>query len=455
MSQAITKQLNYTTKPSAPKGRRFKRTIPSIGNNSVSGYAFGDEISFYVPVASNQVWDGQTAYLNFSLSYNIAASGGNVTANAQSVAWDYQAGSAIRSISIYGSGGQLIETIDRYGALTNLLYDCQLSQSEMIGLSATIGSNDDDLTTAELRLGTSLPHAQVNSGSNTTFTHSFSIPILSSIFQLSETYFPSYLCSDDIKVVIQLDTQVNALVIPSATNSTVSAVTFKNPQIHLDYLELDPSAIQQMNSVFAGGEVVLHSSSYRCFETPLTSGTQGSWSAILPCKAMSVKSLFTIFRRLGVTAVAEGYTQTSRTNPLNGASSTWHYEVGGERHPQRPMTTDVADGMTEYATELNKAFHAWGDVLMNGQLTRECYLSDETVAVGNLPSARGFAIGLNFTKVRGSNDIILSGTDFSKVTSYLSGNFTNAIVGDQTVDTWAFHDILIVIDQNGIVTSKF
>jgi hypothetical protein len=56
--------------------------------------------------------------------------------------------------------------------------------------------------------------------------------------------------------------------------------------------------------------------------------------------------------------------------------------------------------------------------------------------------------------VRNADDVVLSGLDLSKVSSYLEANFTTAVTGDQTVDTFVYHDMLIVIDQNGIVSAK-
>lgn len=455
MSQAITKQMNYTTKPSAPKGRRFTRSLNSLGNNPSSGYSMSDEITFYIPAGNaNQVWDGQTAYLNFILQLQLTAGGGDVAANAQSVRFDYTASSIINRIDVYGSGDQVIETISNYAALANLLYDTQLSQSDAIGLSTMIGTTDGDGTVANNRLGVSLTNsATVTDGNTGTTSFEFSIPILSSVFALSEKYFPAYLCSSDFKVVITLNSQAHAFVIPVVNNSTV-VCKILNPQIKIDYIELDPSAIQQMNSVFSGGEVVLHSSSYRNYTTTIADATSGSWNAILPAKQMSCKAIFTIFRTIGTTGVAAGYTQSSRTNPFTGASSWFAYQIGGERYPQKPLQSNVSSGVSEFHSELSKALHAYGDLQMNGVLSRQCYTSASTVAANNLPSIRGFAIGLNTSQVRGADDVILSGLDLSKVTTYLEANFTTAIAGQQTVDTYLYHDMLIVIDQNGNVSSK-
>lgn len=457
MSVAITKPLNYSTKSSAPRARRYTRVLPSLGNNPSSGYGFGDEIQWFVPCGlANQVFDGRTASLQFTLHVEIDADGGNIPANTMKVAWDYQAGSAINRLDTYGSGGQLLESISRYSALTNLLYDLELSQNELQGLSSMIGSWDGDTKAEHNRVGKDLVggHAEIVDGQGIECDWTFSIPLVSSIFALSEKYFPAYLAGDDMKIQILLNTLKDALVITDHPDAVITA-SIRNPHLVIDYLELEPAAIEQMNGVFGGGEVILHSSSYHTYETTLADQTNGTWNSILPCKAMSVKALFSIFRNLGVTSVINGYTQSVRTNPFTGSGSSFSYSVGGERHPHRPLQTVVDESVSEYFTELTKAIHSYGDLLANGCLTRKCFESSRTVVVADTPDKRGFAIGMNLSALHGADDVVLSGLDLSKVTTYLEGNVTQPVVGNQTVNTFALHDVLIVIDSNGMMSAKW
>lgn len=137
---AITKDLQYTMKPSSVKGKRYTRVIPSLSSRT---YNFGDTVIFQIPAGMrNQVMDGSTGYLRFTLRMNVAAAGGAVAANAFNARFDYTAASAIRRIDLYGSGGALLESIDNYSVLANILYDVTHSQSELIGLSSMIGTTD-------------------------------------------------------------------------------------------------------------------------------------------------------------------------------------------------------------------------------------------------------------------------------------------------------------------------
>lgn len=450
MATAITRQLNYALKPTAPRGIRTKRVIPSVGSNPSAGIAMGETVIFYLPAGlANTVMDGQTAYLKFNLqTTSVATAAANHT-----VSTDFTASSIIRRLDVYGPGGSLLESVDRYGTLANVLYDLSCSASEMYGQSPLIGSSDG-MANTDNRTGYSIAQTHAAAGTVTNNTI-FCIPLISGLFQLQESYFPLYACSDDFRLEIVLDTQVNAFVIPGTAGITSTTCTIINPEVHVDFIQIEPSVIEQMQSVYAGRDLVLHGSSYHTYETTIPDATSGTYNSVLPCKAMSAKALLSTFRTLGTTAVPQGFTQSARTNPFIGALSTWNLNVGGIRCPQRPITASRAGDVSEFFAEAQKSYHALNDLQMTGSINRTGYTSATTVAVGDAPRNRAFFLGLNLNQLRGQNDSILSGMDLSKATSMHEANFVTAIAGMQTLDTFVFHDVLFVVDSNGMVTSKW
>ena len=455
MATAITKESQYVLKPEAVRAKRYQRVIPSLGNNPNNGYQFGDTVLFYLPGGlRNQVMDGQTAYLRFNLRFTVAAAGGNIAANAQDVTFDHTASSIIRRLDIYGSGGALIESIDNYNALANVLYDVSHTQSELRGLSTLIGSSDGT-TAADNRLGLLMSNrAQILNGNTETVDYLFSIPILSSIFQLSEKYFPIYALGDDIRVEVILDTQVRSLVYTPVANATVTITGIFNPEIIVDYLEMQESARIQMESLYQPGGLMLHSTSYHNYQTSITVNTTNNFNTILPAKVKSAKNALIIFRELGATAVQDAYTQSVRSNPFTGALSQFNLQVGGMRVPQRPITANRANDVSEFFAELQKAFHALGDVRFSGCLDYTCYLSRDNVTNATSPAAAGFVVGINLDTLVRQTDAIMSGMEMDKVTTYLEANFQNATQA-LTVDTWIHHDVLLMVDAGGSLTSRY
>lgn len=455
---SIVKECQYTLKPESVRVKRYQRILPSLANNPNTGYSMGDSIIYYLPGGlPNTLADGKTAYLRFTLNVQYATDATGVNANAQAVAFDYTASSIIRRLDIYGPGGALISSLDRYNTLMTGIYDVSHSQSELIGLSTLVGCGGGNTTTALNRLGYSMTGPAANMAGNAAATNSqwvFTVPLVAPIFSGADKYIPLFACSDDFRIEVQLDTQAAAFVIPTVAHVTPTC-TIRNPVIIIDFLEMEPAATAQIASLYSGRDLVLHCEDWHNYETTILNGTTGAYSTILPSKVMSAKSALMAWRRLAVTGVAAGYTQSARTNPFTGASSTLNLSVGGERVPQRPITTNVAGDVSEHFAELQKSFHALNHVEFSGTLPIGCYTSDEDVAVGDLPSVRGYIAGINLDKLQGQSDVLLSGTDLSKVTTYIEADFTTAITGDQTMDTFIRHDSLLVISPEGVCVSKW
>jgi hypothetical protein len=288
-------------------------------------------------------------------------------------------------------------------------------------------------------------------GNSTTFYRNFSIPIISGLFSTSEKYFPLYATSsDDIRIVLKLDTQVNAFVIPDVNNSTVTC-NIVSPEIVVDLIELDSEAMGQVAGLYAGRDLVLHTTTYHCYESTIISGTSGQYTGVLPSKVMSAKNAIAVWRKSGTTGVQEGYSLSSFTNPFTGINSSFGLNVGGMRVPIRPIPVARASDVSSFFAELQKAFHGLHDLRLAGNLPYRTYVSSESVAVGDAPSVRGFIAGVNLDALHGQTDLLLSGTDFSKVSVYNEAYFTTAIDGNQLQDVFVYHDQLIKISPNGII----
>jgi hypothetical protein len=452
---AIVKEQQYSLKPSAVKAKRYTREIPSLGGTA-STYNMGDTAVFYLPAGlANTFMDGQTGYLKFTIVNTVVVTTADT---APVIACDFTGSSLIRSINIYGSGGALIESIDRYGTLANVLYDAQMSASAIHGQSPLIGSLDQDYTTANLRKGRNLNTGSATVAVGTGYQYyTLCIPLLSSLFGLSEKHFPLYACSsDDIRIEVQFDTAVNAFVIPTIANITSQTPTIFSPTIVVDYIEVDDMAMGQIKSLYAGRDLVVHSTSFHTYESTITAQTSGSYTQIIPSKVMSAKNILFTWRNLGTTAVSAGYTQSSRLNPFLGALSTFNINLGGLRVPNKPITVNKASDVSQFFAELQKSFHGFGDLRLGSGLGNTGYTSKTTPAVGDAPYLCSFVAGINLDQFRGQSDVLLSGYDMSKVTTYYEANFVTATPNAiTTCDAFVHHDVLLIIDANGSLTVKF
>lgn len=466
----LPKKANLGMKPSAPKARRTRRIFPSIGNNPSSGYTLGtDTITHYVAGGqANQLFDGSTAYLRFTLAYTITAgSGGSVPAGF-GLELDYTGLCIINRLDIY-HGSQLIESVSRLNLLANLLYDNCHCQSDLFGLSSQIGSmGNGDMVQTNNRRGTQMILPTTGSGlaanGSTTLYYNFCVPILSSIFCLSNSLFPSALLNDDIRLDFVLEPQNTAFVqTGTATNVASSVVKVYNPELSLDYIDVEPTAMEAILNTFRGHDCMLSSTSYHLYETQLQQNVAGGWNSILPCKVMSAKAYFAVFRDLGTTANPSnpGYwTLASRINPFYYKLSSFNLNIGGTRYPQRPITTTQDANIEEYAVETQKAFHSLWDTQYSGSINRIGYISNNystaTVIPYELPCYRAFMIGINLDNFKNQTDTMYTGIDLSKVSTYMEGNIGGvATPVTSTVSSFVLHDIILHIDPYGNLSSKY
>lgn len=463
---AISKEMNYSLKPSAVKCSRITRIITAVGNSATEGFATGqDTIIMYIPAGTPRTFlDGKSAYLKYTLGVNATTAAAQA-AGVHSVFFDYGGWSPIRRIDTFGSGGQLISSIDRYNTLMNCLHDTFYSQGDLAGLSSQLGTNEmrvADATTNyfnQARTGgrTYTNKTAVNTTTATTTYGTVSIPLMTELFGLSEKYTPVGLLSDDIRIEIVLDTTAAAAVVPTLADWTTNSIRIINPQLFIDYITVeDDAAMAQIVGAYGGQQVVIQSTTFHEYETTIPTGTTTNFTTILPCKAMSARYFLGTFRQLAISNVAAGYTQSAFSNPFATATSNFNLSLGGVLVPQTPITAAITGDISQFFASLQSCYHAMGSILANGQLTKTGYAStDALLVVTDLPAVRAFQVGIPLDTLRQNTDVMLSGVNLSGITSYINCNFALATTGLYTLSSWVYHDILLVINPDGTLVSKW
>ena len=474
MSVAITNQVSYTLKPTSIKANRKQIVLPSSNKTTFDD---GDTCVFYLPSLKSHVMDGHSAYLRFTAT---------ITGNGYV---DNTAQSFINRIQTYGAGGQLISDLQQYNVLANMMMDLQLSQSEKIGLSATLGTEDDyGATTAtttvtngsggQIGIG-AFPTAAVNNGAaftdltvttTPTLTNSnrkgrtltngssytFCIPLLHPIFTLSEKYWPCFAMSDDTRLEITWASVTEALV--SSTNYTIS-----NPEIIVDFIELDSSVFPLIEQTYSGRDLIIPAQDYRHYSSQIASGTSGNISQIIPAKQQSARAFWFSFRP-AETQVTAGYAVSSRVCPFYSVNYSFNLNIGGMKVPPHPIRTRVASELSEWFASTQTALHAFNALEMNGSINRTYYqaVSTQTGHQTGADSYRNaYALGINLDTLRGQSQTQNSGINLSSVSTYYEGYIGTAPVTSAnaaesySVDAYLLFDIMLVVDSSGLVSVRF
>lgn len=468
MSVAISSSLNYSLKPTSIKATRKQLVIPSSNKTTFSP---SDTCVLYVPSLRGHVMDGQSAYLRFTVTPTTT---GYVDNTAQSF---------INRIQTYGAGGQLISDLQQYNVLANMMMDLQLSQSEKIGLSATLGTEDDYLSTkalnrtgAQVAIG-GLPVAAVADDAEFTdlsiehtnsnrkgmavtdaTAYTFCIPLLHPMFTLSEKYYPCFALSDDTRLEITWATVTEALV--TSTNYSI-----ENPELIVDFIELDSSVFPLIEQTYSGRDLIIPAQDYRHYSSQIASGTSGNISQIIPAKQQSARAFWFAIRPAQTQATA-GYTVSSRINPFYTENDSFNLNIGGQKVPQHPIRTRETGNFAEWFASTQTALHAFNSLEMNGSINRSYYQVYGTGNTTNHQTAgdsyrNAFCLGINLDTLRGQSQTQNSGINLSSVTTYYEGYIANASKTTAnanealTVDTYLLFDIMFVIDSSGLMSVRF
>lgn len=362
MSVALTNSVNYTLKPTSVKAHRRQIVIPCSNKSS---FGEGETAVFTFQGLSSQCMDGQSGYLRFTVKIT---DDGFVDNSAQSF---------IDRIQTYGSGGGLISDLQQYAVLAAMMTDLQLSQSEKLGLSSTLGTEEDYASsTASLAIGAAkaagtafadiaavnaaaFPDAAVDLVGTLTnsnrqgmalvdgMSYTFCIPLIHPLFCLSEKYWPSFALSDDTRLEITWNSVVKAVV--ASTDFTI-----ENPEILVDMIEFDSAVMPMIQSTYSGSELIIPSQDYHYYASTLT--TQGNISQIIPAKQQSARAMFFCWRPAD-TQADNAYSVSSRVNPFYSVGDQFNLNVGGAKVPQHPIRTRIANNAAEWFASTQTALH--------------------------------------------------------------------------------------------------
>jgi hypothetical protein len=433
--QALTSDMLLGLKPSAPKSRSYRISVPPLNKNV---FIPGDQMIFELPTGRKGTWlDQSQSYLKFSVQFasTVACAPLGSGIYLENTAYNF-----IQRLDIYNSSN-LLETINEYGQLANFLLDTSLTQSDKAGLSPMIGSNAFTYTNSVNavyaqfmntqsvqvpgdRSGQSVASVAIATGINTAIPYTFCLPVLSGVVGVN---------SSKMLPVGQIVNPIRCEFYLSNVNDAIYAGTFGagatwqlvNVEFVACYVELTDSS---MDMTIPPDEAnYISTTTYRQTSATIPLATAGEFTNMLPFRCSSLTAIYARFRNQsgrvnGLNATA-GYSKSSSVNPN---LSQYYFRIGSSMYPNKPvylMSSTTGSGAEGYA-ELLKSFHALSASIGNSAITYQNYNVATTATLGfaqaYLPVAKtaalnpdtfgnAFAIGLELQSFSNRNDTILSG----------------------------------------------
>lgn len=409
-SIAIPSHMRFGLRPPGPKVRSYTSVFTS--QNSSYSCSQSSSARIDIPALGSSVIDTQQSALRLRATVTVA--------DAQ---LDFTAASLIRSIQVYSQGqGNLLESIDNYGLLNNLLYSVVGDmQSCEYGLSVLVGHSE-----TQPRQG-----AVITAGTS----REFYLPMTSILGLFSERVLPAV----GYTLVIQFQ-DTNIAVRASAQPTIVIDNLAYVASIH--DLGADLYSALTMSS---GGTVLIPATSYRSFEASTT--TSSSQSIQVGVRASSIKGFIGCFRRSDTLTLP---TSRSLSDTQSGGTlSSYQFRLGSELKPATPPQSYAA-----FFYELQKAYHALS-TNVPGMIDYTGFTRNAAWSTDTLNAFGAFALGLDLEEAaRHKTDSSLSGyNNTSGQNVFVDFTWGNAVASSFNI--FAHIDTVLSVTGQNTVVAQF
>lgn len=490
----VSKAFDYTLKPSAVNGRSYRVSV-NPSNSSGAGFAPSSTIIWNIPcgMRKNTFIDPASSYVRFSVKSTSSSATATTSAvgntltptgtagiNGCGAFIDHNAYSIFNTQTMY-SGSNQIENISGVNILYSYMLDTNFSYSNALSNSLNYGMYSPTIDASEIRKGNFLAQiafgaaASASASAYANETNTFSMPLISALLGIGATSMvPAYAINDVLRLEILLESAQKALVtagkfddVAAGTNSAVlPTYTVVSAVLELTYIELSDLGMSIVNQTTpSGSPIFLVGQSARRNSQNYPASSQGLYSALIPSKLASLRSIHVLPRRSVEDVAPNSYSLSSRINP------NWEYvyfSISGVNVPQTPITLINASntgGFSESLCELNKCFQS---LIATDKATLFNANNYNVAVTGSTGQAQtgvlgpstglnsyknAFAIGLDLQLFH-SADTIITGVNTLNESLYLNASSTGSGSDAFTLDVYCLFDALFIVDQTGYVSLR-
>jgi len=437
---AVTSDLDYRLKPSAPRSRTYRASILPSNKNSFNPT---DTAIFYIPGGRRSTYlDCTQSYARLTLKNTDPTGVFRLDNNANCV---------INRLDVF-HGSNLLETIQTYNILSAYILDMQFSPSQKSSLANIYGfDNDGDRQGMDLDRGDQ---------------RTFCLPIFSGVVGvLNDKMLPIGLLADDIRLEFTFESLTSAVV--QSVGMTTGTCLILDFQLELTIVELsdEGESMVRSNYQYPQMPLYLHGCSWRHYVSQLPNSS-GGYSTLVPARFASLKQLALLPRRSTESSSSTSYSLSSRANP-NFTQYWWR--IGSAIIPPKAVYLENSGntgGYGEAYAELLKSWHALHTISTSSALISTEYNVADT-AVTDCPQTavqtgansykNGFVIAQELESFAQRSDVLLSGMNTLSSQVFFEAQITTPLTGATTtysLDFYAWYDHIMVIDQ-GIISIKY
>lgn len=430
MATILPKEINYTQPASLPEGTQSN----SIVSSPVNGQTFGPSSIIQFDLVQRGYLVPESMYIRYKLT---------TTGGTAGVITNFIRGTPVYSFfqrleTIVGS--QVVESIQNYNQLSNMLVNCKMNYAQKVGLANAFGYTGAGAGDFTFNFFDEAP----NGGNLSTSTGAspqsifLSAPIgciLSNCDNLVPLkYMPS------VRIQLSLETLANAIQTLAGANA-ISTYVLSNVEICYDIIEFSPM-VDQAISQRAGGMLTIKSQSYLSSGVTLPGASVGSLEFLFNQRLASIKSLFVHLS--GTVATVSLNTLFDSVDCTGAAGGDYQWFVAGTPYPPRPISTVL--NKAGATMELSGAFGPAHDLLTSNFSINPTEFNSGNTTVTSQAAMGKFYLGTNVERLS-TNDALLTGISSQGSPISFRVSIGTATTNAQVIQLICLYDALLQVDM--------
>lgn len=415
-----------------PKEVAYDNMLPALPNETtntsvvlapVNGSSFDQNALIQFDCPARGFMQPDSLYLRYKVSFTHGAAVSEIRGTPATSFF-------VKNETIFGS--QIVESIQNWGQLQSMLFDCQLSGSQKAGLAPALGYRNN-ATLASVTTTNEVMNGRQAGTVSTAETFYVSVPF-NNILSSSDKLVPLCMMPN---VRIQLTTDAISNIMTSS-GTIPSSYTLSNLELCFDMIDLGSNVEDIIRNM--GEKIYIKSQSFNSIGNTLASGVSGTSEIVFNTRLSSIKSLFTIF---GGNSSANSVNKQYDSYDPTSSSGDLQYIVAGTPFPTRPIST--SNNKAAFLIELKQALGGIHSLSTNNfGFTLSQYLASGTDTTTTKAPAR-FIFGVNTERLPQSN-ALLTGISTQNSAISLRINNSTATTQSYSVQLIAMYDALIEID---------
>ena len=431
MATILPKEINYSQPASLPDGTQSN----SIVTSPINGATFGPSSILQFDLVQRAFMVPESLYIRYKLTTTGGTAG--------------SANNYIRGTPVYSFfqrleviiGSQVVESIQNYNQLCNMLVNCKMNYAQKVGLANSFGYTD---STAAGSYAFTFSAQTPNGGNLSTSTLAapqsvFLAAPIGCLLSNADNLVPlKYMPS--CRLQLSLESLANAIQSPAGAN-TIASYSLSNVELCYDIIEFSPLVDQAISSR-AGGMLTIKSQSYLSSGVTLPAASVGTLEFLFNQRLASIKSLFTHLS--GTVSTVASNTLFDSVDCTGALGGDYQWFVSGLPYPPRPISTVLNKAAA--SMELSGSFGPAHDLLTsNFSIAPAEFNAGNTTGTSQTVMGK-FYLGTNVEKLS-TNDALLTG--ISSQGSPISFRVTigTATTNAQVIQLICLYDALLQIDM--------